>query len=103
MNQCTRCLFGLAALAIVATGTFLIPGPPAGESLDDRSWAVESVMLLSESTTATYHLDPPLRVVRGGRVTFSRPTEGPALPVVRVDLTIDGEHVMVFAPLRQQD
>jgi len=101
MNRMTRYLHVLAAVAVVGVGTVLMPAPPPAEPFDERSWAADSVMLLRETATTILTLDPTVRVVRGGRVTLARPAEGPTWPVVRVDLTIDGEHVMVFAPIHK--
>jgi hypothetical protein len=100
MNRFARYVLGLAVVAFVAAYTFLLPTPATREPFDVRSWAVDSVMLLDEATTTTCVLAPPFRVVRGSRVTMSRLDEEPTLPVVRVDLTIDGEHVMIYARRR---
>jgi hypothetical protein len=78
----------------------LAPTLAPREPFGGAGWEVESVMIVGACPT-TYNLDPPFRVLRGGRVTLDRRAEDPTLPVVRVDLTIDGEHVVVFARLRQ--
>jgi hypothetical protein len=56
------------------------------------------VIVLDNPSAAVYRLRPPFRVIRGGRVVLDRPDEGErTLPVIRLDLTIDGEPVIVFA------
>ena len=92
---------GLLCLTAVAmTAGYVLLAPAAREPFDGRGWAVESVMVMDPNTT-TYVLDPPFRVLRAGRVTLTRPDDVATLPVVRVDLTIDGEHVVVFARPRR--
>ncbi len=88
----------LCAAAVAATaGLILARGPR--EPFDGAGWDVESVMVMNPGPTV-YRLDPPFRVLRGGRVTLRRAEEATRLPVVRIDLTIDGEHVVVFCRLR---
>jgi hypothetical protein len=88
----------LVAVALVAgyLATARAPKPlnlPAG-----AGWEIESVMLLDGAAVQTYRLRPPFRVIRGGRVVLDRRgEERPTLPIVRLDLTIDGEPVTVFA------
>jgi len=79
-------------------GGYLARGPR--EPFADRAWEVEAVTVLDPNPT-TYKLDRPFRVLRGGEVTYSRREETAPLPVVRVDLTIDGEHVVVFTRRRE--
>jgi hypothetical protein len=95
----TICVLGLGLLLVAAT--IALKDPPAREPFDGQTWSVDSVTVLDEATTTTYAVGPPFRVVRGGRVTLARPADGKRLPAVRVDLTVDGEHVIVFAGLSQ--
>ena len=100
MNRTPLCWIGLTAIVLVAAAIAL-KNPPAREPFDEQTWSVDSVMFLDEATPTTYAVGPPFRVMRGGRVTLARPAEGKRLPAVRIDMTIDGEHVIVFARLRQ--
>lgn len=56
-------------------------------------------MILDPNATV-YRLERPYRVIREGEVTVTNDDEAISFPVVRLDLNIDGEHVVVFA--RQQ-
>jgi hypothetical protein len=94
----TICILGLGLL-LVAAGLALEDWP-AREPFDKRAWSVDSVMILNDATTTTYAMRPPFCVVRGGRITLARHEEPTTPPTVRVDMTIDGEHVIVFARLR---
>ena len=87
----------LAAVAVIA-GYVALAAPR--EPFADRGWEVEAVTVLDPNAT-TYKLEPPFRVLRGGRVTVLRQEEAALLPVVRVDLTIDGEHVVIFTRRRE--
>jgi hypothetical protein len=93
-------------LATVLAAAYLAvrPAPPrepfAGEGWGE-GWEVESVMLVRTDGSTTYSLEQPYRVVRGGRVVLNRPERNPTLPIMRVNLIIDGEHVTVFARLRE--
>jgi hypothetical protein len=99
MSPKLRQVVCLAVVAAAAAGLALARA--AREPFDGPEWTVESVMVFEESgATATRRLRPPFRVLRDGRVTLHRPDENPTLPVVRVDLTIAGEPVIVFARLR---
>jgi hypothetical protein len=67
---------------------------------------IESVMLLYRDRTTRYVLDQPLRVLRDGRVEMSRVEHDNAIqgredePVVRLDLNVRGQHVVIFARLK---
>ncbi|HEY1376372.1 MAG TPA: hypothetical protein VGF55_06235 [Gemmataceae bacterium] len=99
MSPKLRHVVGLAVIAAAAAG--LVLARSAREPFDGSEWSVESVMVLDEGGPAAVHrLRPPFRVLRDGRLTLCRPDENPTVPVVRVDLTIDGEPVVVFARLR---
>jgi hypothetical protein len=87
----------LAAVAVMA-GYVALAAPR--EPVADRGFEVEAVTVLDPNAT-TYKLEPPFRVLRGGRVTEHRHEEAAPLPVVRVDLIIDGEHVVVFTRRRE--
>jgi hypothetical protein len=89
----------LCLTAVAAMAGYVLLAPAAREPFDGRAWAVESVMVLDPNPT-TYRLAEPFRVLRDGRVTVRQSEAEAPLPVVRVDLTIDGEHVVVFARLR---
>jgi hypothetical protein len=91
-----RWLLCSAAVAVMAG--YAVVGRPH-EPFGDGDCAVDAVMVLNPNPT-TYQLDPPFRVLRDGGVTLSRPDGGTA-PAVRVDLRINGEHVIVFARPRQ--
>jgi hypothetical protein len=97
MTSKTHWWIGLAALAVVAGYvSFAAPREPfAGPECE-----VEAVMVMDPNPT-TYKLDAPFRVLRGGRVTLTRHEETATLPVVRVDLNIDGEHVVIFTRRRE--
>jgi hypothetical protein len=86
---------GLMAAYLIVAPSLAPRGPFAGPE-----WEIDSVMVM-DPYPATYALSPPFRVVRGERVTVDRRDAERTLPVIRVDLTIDGEHVLVFARLRQ--
>ena len=102
MSPTVRWICGLATLAILAVAPILMPSQPPPEPLDERRWTVESVMLLDEPACASYVLNPPFRVIRDGRVTLSR-TEAPSpLPALRVDFTVDGQHVTLFSRVRKR-
>jgi hypothetical protein len=97
-----RYLFGIAAITFLAAGMYVVPGPSQREPFDEGRWSLESVMLINEATTSTYVLDPPFRVIRSGQATVSRRDESVRRPVVRVDLTVDGEPVTVYSRLREE-
>jgi hypothetical protein len=101
MNQHTRWALGLGGIAVVGTYALLasVPSPP--EPFANCGWKVESVMLLDPATTTTYALAPPFRVIRDGRVTVARRDEISSGRVVRVDLTIEGEPVILFTRIRE--
>jgi hypothetical protein len=92
-----RWWIGLIAAAVMA-GYLAVAGPR--EPFADGACEVESVMVMDPNPT-TYRLDPPFRVLRGGRVTLARQEATTPMPVVRVDLTIDGEHVVVYTRRRE--
>ena len=75
--------------------------PDSAGVLANKASTLGELMLLDEATTTTHVLDRPFRVIRDGRVTLAQPFEGPPRPVVRVDLTIDGEPVTVFSRIRE--
>jgi hypothetical protein len=89
----------VACLSVVAAAACVVLAHAPPEPFGGAGWTVEAVMVLDPNPT-TYRLDPPFRVLRGGAVTFRRDEEAATLPVVRVDLTVDGEHVVVFTRLR---
>ena len=95
MSSKSRCVLCLTVVAGMA-GYVVLAAPR--EPFAD-GWEVEAVMVMDPNPT-TYKLDAPYRVLRGGRVTYSRPEETAPLPVVRVDLNVDGEHVVVFTRRR---
>jgi hypothetical protein len=97
MSPTVRWICGSATFAAMVAAAILMPTPPPPEPFDEGRWTVDSVMLLDEPIVATYAMTPPFRVVRGGRVTLSRDAGAPALPAMRVDLTIDGEHITLFS------
>ena len=97
MTPKMRLLVCLAPIAVMA-GYVALAAPK--EPFAERDWEVEAVMVMDSSPT-TYKLDAPFRVLRGGRVTYSRAEETTPLPVVRVDLNIDGEHIVVFTRRRE--
>jgi hypothetical protein len=92
----------VSCLTVAGLAVYLLLAPAAAprEPFGDAGWEVESVMVLDANATK-FALEPPFRVLRGGRVTLSRPEESRTLPVVRVDLNIDDEHIIVFARVRQ--
>ena len=96
-----RWLLGITAIAGMATYVGFAPIMTPREPFAEGRWEVESVMVLDPATTTTYKLGPPIRVIRDGDVTFRREGEAGRPPVVRVDLTIDGEHVVMFTRVRQ--
>ena len=67
---------------------------------------IESVMLLDRGLTTRYVLDQPFRVLRDGRVEMSRVEDDDAIqgrvdePIVRLDLNVRGEHVVIFARIK---
>jgi hypothetical protein len=79
------------------------PSPTPGVLLDGK---IESVMLLYHDRTTRYVLDQPLRVLRDGRVELSRVEDHNAIqgredePVVRLDLNVRGQHVVIFARIK---
>ena len=100
MQAKVKWALGLAAAPVVA---YLALGraPPPWEPFDGEGWVVESVMLIDPHGAATYALQPPCRVVRGDRTTLSRSERDATMPVMRMDFVIRGEHVTVFARLRE--
>jgi hypothetical protein len=92
---CFAVVAGMASYVTVSS--IVAPREPFG----DGRWQVESVMVLEEATTTKYKLDAPYRVIRDGGTTFQRDDGPPRTPVIRVDLTVDGEHVVMFTHLRQ--
>ena len=73
---------------------------PSHEPFGDRRCEVDSVTVIDPNVTQ-YRLDEPFKVLRDGQVTFRREEDTAPLPVVRVDLTIDGEHVIIFTRRRE--
>jgi hypothetical protein len=88
----------LCPAAITVMAGYLVR--PPREPFGDRRWQVDSVMVMDPNVTQ-YKLDEPYKVFRDGRVTFSRQEETAPLPVLRLDLTIDGEHVVIFTRGRE--
>jgi hypothetical protein len=88
----------LSAVAIMSAYVAIAPVPTPREPLDGAGWEVQSVMVLSDPGVRTYRLRPPYRVIRGGRVALvGGGADEPTGPVIRLDLTIAGEPVIVFA------
>jgi hypothetical protein len=100
MSLIMRWLLGLAAVAVVAAYAFLapIPSPPGPFATPD--WRIESVMVLDPTTTTTYNLAPPFRVIQDGRVTLARRDDETSGRAVRIDLSIEGEPVTIYSRLR---
>jgi hypothetical protein len=66
--------------------------------LDAARCRIESVTALNGPVSELYRLRPPFRVVRDGRAVLDRlDAEEPRWPVIRIDLTVTGERVIVFA------
>jgi hypothetical protein len=93
-------MLSLAAVALIAAYAFLAPPLTPREPFDDAGCELESVMVIG-SNTMTYALEPPYRVLRNGQVTVNRPNESPSASVVRMDLSIGGDHVVIFARPRE--
>jgi hypothetical protein len=82
------------SVAGVAAGCFVLGS--SREPFVDHRWEIEAVTVMDPNPT-TYRLEQPFRVLRRGQVTFSHHEDPARLPVVRLDMNIDGEHVVVFA------
>lgn len=100
MSPSLRWIVCLIPVAVVAGYVALAPVVTPREPFADRGWSVDSVMVLDPNVTH-YKLAEPFRVFREGRLTLVRPNEDATTPVVRLDLTIDGEHVTVFTRRRE--
>lgn len=85
-------------VAVVVMAGYLVRAPR--EPFADRRCEVESILVIDPNVTQ-YRLDEPFKVLRDGQVTFKREEDAAPLPVVRVDLTIDGEHVIIFTRRRE--
>jgi hypothetical protein len=68
--------------------------------------SIESVMLLYPNRTTRYVLDQPFRILRDGHVEMSRIEDDSTIqgkehePVVRLDLNIRGQRVIIFARIK---
>lgn len=101
MSRSMRWLLGLTVVAVVTIYASFAPVPPSPDPFAHGGWKVESVMLLDPATTTTYALAEPFRVIRDGNVTVTRPLDTRADRVIRVDLTIEGESVILYTRLRE--
>src|SRR5262245_61403479 len=98
MRSRLRWAVTLAPMALVAGVLVLGQGRRPFDPLDEVETKFESVIVLDGPVVKVYRLRPPFRLIRGGGVVLNRRdvdvSDG---PIVRIDLTVAGEPLTVFA------
>jgi hypothetical protein len=90
-----KAMSALALIGLMIAYVMLAPHRPGREPFGGPDLEAKCVMVIDHTTTK-YSLAPPYRVIRDGRISLSRPSEAPTLPVIRLDMMFNGEHVILF-------